>query len=290
MALPPLHGVFLTPGVSRNNRHYSKELIGKAVSRMQARIADPDGLPIVMRTSHDAADDSGKIVARVTRVHQDEAGRAHFEARFYDTAPARDIAALVHPADGGPPGLRSVSIAGSFLGEPRTTVVDGKPASTADDMEVEKIDFTASPGVTGAVIAPSSRPPFESTAARGSGRTPIFESWEEPMPAAAPMSETQFQALLRQITEARSANAPITEADLAETSVARARAIVEADARRRIQAAEQAAVTEAAQLRGLSTEQLGRRLADRMTESFGLRSPGWADAHRARGGRTLFDA
>jgi hypothetical protein len=292
--MPTLRGVFLAPGVSKNGRYYSKALIGKAVTRMQERIADPDALPIVMRTSHSAGDRSDHIVARITGVHQDDVGRARYEAKFYDTAPARDIAALVHPADGGLPGLRSVSIAGDYLGEPRTVVIDGRSAQTADDMEVHMIDFTASPGVTAALIDP---PAYrgESVPAARPGRTPIFESFdprETPMSSPlAPMPDAQFQALLQRITEAvRPAATPILEADLTEASVARARTILEADAAIRTRTAEQTAITEAEQLRGLDTQQLGRVLAARLAAGQRASAPSWHAAFAARGGRTFFDA
>jgi hypothetical protein len=173
----PLSGTFLRPGVSLNRRLYSKEMIGKAVARMQARIADPDGLPIVMRTSHGAGDDSRLITGRIVAVKQEADGSATFDARWYDTAPARDIAELVYPDDGGPPALRSVSIHGWFIGE-RKVEHGGEQVVTADDLEIDFIDFTASPGVVTALIDPpkGSRP--SESAAHTPGRSPISETWE----------------------------------------------------------------------------------------------------------------
>jgi hypothetical protein len=181
-ALKPFTGTFLYPGVSLNNCLYTKELIGKAVERMQARIADPDGLPITMRTHHAAGDNSHLIVATVLRATQAPDGSARYEARWYDTAPARDIAALVQPPDGGPPGLKSVSIHGYFLGETSMVDVDGRPAMTGEDLEIDSIDFTATPGVVQALIDSPDRPqpPTESAPATA-GRTPIAETWEVPV-------------------------------------------------------------------------------------------------------------
>ena len=175
--LKPFTGTFLVPGVSLNRRLYTKEMIGKAVARMKARIADPDGLPIVMRTFHGAGDDSRLITARVIEANQAPDGSAKFEARWYDTAPARDIAALVQPADGGPPALKSVSIHGYFLGETKTVDVDGEPVLAASDLEVDFIDFTATPGVVKALIDAGESAPRE-TAPSIPGRTPISETWE----------------------------------------------------------------------------------------------------------------
>ena len=203
-ALKPFTGTFLYPGVSLNRCLYTKELIGKAVARMQERIADPDALPIVMRTHHSAGDNSQLIVGRVVRVQQAPDGSARFEARWYDTAPARDIAALVQPADGGPPGLKSVSIHGYFLGETKSVEVNGQMATTADDLEVDAVDMTATPGVVQALIdSPGGSPPTESAPATA-GRTPIAETWEvpvatviteeaaTPVPEAAPQSSGPF--------------------------------------------------------------------------------------------------
>lgn len=177
---PP--GVFLVPGVSKNRRLYTKEMIAKAVARMQSRIADPDGLPIVMRTHHDAKDNSRLIVGRVTSVEQDERGRGRFNFQWYNTSTARDIAALVQPEDGSPPGLRSVSIHGWFIG-PSHTEVDGESVTTAQDLEVDAIDFTASPGVAGALIERQGER-SESMPARP-GCLAISETWEDPMPESA---------------------------------------------------------------------------------------------------------
>lgn len=177
--LKPFGGTFLVPGVSLNRRLYTKELIGKAVARMRERLADPDGLPIVMRTFHGAGDDSRLITARVVAVNQESDGRGTYQARWYDTAPARDIAELVRPADGGLPGLRTVSIFGYFLGPEQTLEVDGEQVTTAPDLEVDAIDFTATPGVVKALVASGeSARPVESTPPAGSGRVAISETWE----------------------------------------------------------------------------------------------------------------
>ncbi|MEZ0089934.1 DUF6582 domain-containing protein [Streptacidiphilus sp. EB129] len=198
--MKPFSGTFLYPGVSLNGCLYTRELIGKAVTRMQERIADPDGLPIVMRTHHKAGDNSRLIVGRVISAQQAPDGSAKYEARWYDTAPARDIAALVQPADGGPPGLKSVSIHGYFLGETTTVNVDGQQAQTASDLEIDAIDFTATPGVVQALIdSPGAAPPSESAPAVA-GRTPISETWEVPVAtviteeAATPTPEAAAQS------------------------------------------------------------------------------------------------
>lgn len=192
----PLRGVFLVPGVSKNKRLYTKEMIAKAVARMQARIADPDGLPISMRTSHGAGDRSELIVARVVGVKQLADGRATYEARWYDTRPARDIAELVRPKDGGAPGLRSVSIHGWFI-DPKRVEYQGESLATSSDLEIDNIDFTGNPGVVKALIDPPDEP-TESAPTRP-GYVAIYETWENPMP------ETDAGAALPVVDEAYTA-------------------------------------------------------------------------------------
>lgn len=150
MALATITGTMLTPGVSLNKRLYTQEAIGKAVARMKERIANPNGLPVIMRSHHQAADDSTRIVGRITDVNMDETGNAKYRAELYDTSAGRDIAALV---TGKSPALRSVSIFGGWLGPVRQTEHDGTRVETADDLEVDAVDFTATPGVAGALIA-----------------------------------------------------------------------------------------------------------------------------------------
>lgn len=175
-------GTMLTPGVSKNGRLYTRELIGKAVARMRTRLSSPDGLPIVMRTHHDAGDDSTRIVGRLTSVTQADDGSARYTAEFANTAAAKDIATLT----AGPnPALRSVSIHGYWIGPVIRHQQDGETVETADDLEIDAVDFTATPGVPGAVI---DRPTTRRTAETAGDirRTPISESMEVPMTNTTP--------------------------------------------------------------------------------------------------------
>lgn len=170
-----ISGTMLTPGVSRNRRLYSPELIAKAAARMTERIADPDGLPIVMRSHHEAGDDSTRIVGRLTDVKVGEDGSARYRADLYDTAAGRDIAALI---TGKEPALKSVSIHGYWLGPVKQVQYEGENCTTGSDLEINALDFTATPGVPGASVAAASyldgRAPAESV----DGRTAIRESAE----------------------------------------------------------------------------------------------------------------
>jgi hypothetical protein len=161
-------GVAMVPGVSLNRRLYTRELIGKAVARAQERLAA--GLaPLTMLTHHAAEDDSLRIVGQLTEIRQDEDGAARFRGRFADTPEADTISALVIPEDGSPPFLRGVSIRGWWLGEvQRVLAPDGAPADTADDLELDGIDFTKTPGVVLAGVSTDER-------AQG-GRTMVRES------------------------------------------------------------------------------------------------------------------
>lgn len=142
-------GTMLVPGVSRNSRLYTKEVIAKAVGRMQTRIADPAGLPIVMRTHHEAGDNSAKIVGRLTEASLGEDGSGRYTALIYDTEAGRDIAALVTPKK---PALRTVSIHGFWLGPLKKLTYNGESVTTADDLEIGAVDWTATPGVVGATV------------------------------------------------------------------------------------------------------------------------------------------
>ncbi|MFF3151811.1 hypothetical protein [Streptomyces sp. NPDC057910] len=170
-----ISGTMLTPGVSRNRRLYTPELIAKATARMTERIADPGGLPIVMRSHHAAGDDSTRIVGRLTEVKVGQDGAARYRADLYDTAAGRDIAALI---TGTEPALKSVSIHGYWLGPVKQVQYEGESVTTGDDLEIDALDFTATPGVLGASVTAASyldgRAPTESAA----GRTPISESVE----------------------------------------------------------------------------------------------------------------
>lgn len=179
-------GTMLVPGVSRNMRLYTKEVIAKAVSRMQARIADPNGLPIVMRTHHEAGDNSASIVGRVHAVSLAEDGSARYSALIYDTQAGRDIAALITPKQ---PALRSVSIHGYWLGPPKKVKYEGESVTTGDDLEINAVDWTATPGVVNAVVH---------DAAWLTGRH--AESTESEM-ARTPISEA-VEATITTITEA----------------------------------------------------------------------------------------
>lgn len=172
MALASISGVALTPGMSRNRRLYTPEIIAKAAARMQERLADPAGLPIVMRTHHEAGDDSAKIVGRVKSVKVDNNKALRYEADLYDTFHGQEIAGLVTPEQ---PALRSVSIHGYWIGDTRQVQTAEGLATTADDLEIDAIDFTASPGVDGALIDNGSK---KATESGGVLRTPISEAME----------------------------------------------------------------------------------------------------------------
>lgn len=164
-----LSGTMLTPGVSLNNRLYSRGVIGKAVTRMQERLSSPDGLPIVMRTHHEAGDDTRQIVGKITSVSLDENGNARYTAKMTGSSAAEDIAALTSGKD---PSLRSVSIHGYWLGPVKRVEHAGKTVETAEDLEIDAVDFTAFPGVTGAVLDA----PLLALESVTEGRTPISES------------------------------------------------------------------------------------------------------------------
>jgi hypothetical protein len=143
-----LRGTMLTPGVSANRRLYTPELIKKAYEKLTERLKDPSN-PVTMLTYHAAGDDSTQIVGRITSVSMN-GENLDYTAELAETGHANTIGALVAPKDGGKPFLRGVSIRGWWVGEPTTKMFEGISVTTADDMEVDGLDFTRSPGVSGA--------------------------------------------------------------------------------------------------------------------------------------------
>lgn len=169
-----IRGTFLAPGVSHNRRLYQGGVdgnIAKAVSRMQERLADPHGQPITMLSHHGAGDDSTRIAGRITKVTQTADGSAQFEADLADTAAGRDIAALTTPDN---PYLSNVSIRAAWIGPVKSVNIDGRTCDTADDLEVDGVDFTKSPGVDAARIDYAAL----AEASDGLQRTVITESLE----------------------------------------------------------------------------------------------------------------
>jgi hypothetical protein len=204
VTIATINGTMLVPGVSLNNRLYTAKAIGKAVKRMQEKLADPDALPIVMRTHHQAGDDSRLIVGKLTSVNLEDDGSATYQAQLYGTHPGKDIAALVTGKD---PALRSVSISGNWLGPVRTVEYQGKTVDTADDLEVNAVDFTATPGVLGALISRGTQATTESA----SDRTPISEDYgatvtiteEAPPPALEAVRESRYRLAFHTYDQAR---------------------------------------------------------------------------------------
>lgn len=143
-------GVAIAPGISKNGKRYTRDNIAKAYGRMKTRIADGTH-PIVMRTHHGAGDDSSQIVARLTGVSLSPSdGALIYEAVTQDTAAGRDIEAMI-PEDAADKtkALAHVSIWGAWVGKARKKLEGGRWIEEADDFEIDKLDFTASPGVFG---------------------------------------------------------------------------------------------------------------------------------------------
>jgi hypothetical protein len=152
-AIATIRGTAIAPGVSRNGRLYTAELLGRAVERANAAIAR--GEPHTMLTHHGAEDDSTRIVGRVTALSQREDGSVAFEAEIADTAHGRDIAALV---TGDQPFLDGVSIRGAWRGPVRREQYEGRTVETADDLDLFGLDFTKTPGVLAARIERGTAP------------------------------------------------------------------------------------------------------------------------------------
>jgi hypothetical protein len=184
-------GYALRPGVSRNGRLYTADMIAGAVERAQPSLAtgihlvDRTARVLDQRTHHAAEDDSTRIVGRLTKLTLEDDGSARFEADLADTPHGRTIASLIAPKGDGPdevePFLTGVSIRGAWRGKVRREQHDGRLVDTADGLDIDGLDYTGRPGVDGAVIDgvdfAGHRPPGESE--DDSGRVLIYESVQE---------------------------------------------------------------------------------------------------------------
>ena len=165
-----IRGTAIRPGVSRNGRLYTRELIAAAVAEAHERIVS--GPPLTMLTHHGAADDSTRIVGRLTELTQRPDGSAAFVAELADTQHGRDLAALVI---GDEPFLDGVSIRGWWNGPVRTVQHEGERAETGDSLTIDGLDFTKTPGVPGARVEGVGALAQESA----DGRVLVFESVTE---------------------------------------------------------------------------------------------------------------
>ncbi len=164
-AIARVSGVALRPGISKNNRQYTRAAIAKMVARAQDRLESggtlaltdrtgPAPEPIGQLTHHDAGDDTTHLIGAVRRLSLDEDGAARFIADIADTPHGRTIASLLDTSDGEPPFLRNVSIRAGAIGDVQT--FPGKSAgevvSSFSDLELLGLDYTSSPGVPGAQV------------------------------------------------------------------------------------------------------------------------------------------
>ncbi len=147
-----LTGTMLVPGVSGNGRLYTAEVISKAYQRLSERLADDDALPLTMLTHHAAGDDSKEIVGHLSSVTLN-GENIDYTAELADTLPSKTIENLVKPGPDGKPSLKSVSIRGWWLGPVETKTHQGQQVTAGDDLEIDGLDFTKNPGVTGATVA-----------------------------------------------------------------------------------------------------------------------------------------
>lgn len=188
MALATIRGTALAPGISKNGRLYTRETIAGAVARAQGRIAAGR---MVMKTHHDAGDDTTRVVGRVTSLRVAGDGSAQFEAELADTKHGRTIASLV---TGPKPFVDGVSIRGAWASPVQRVKVGGQTVETAMELELDGIDFTHAPGVPAAVLTAET--------ARD-GRKLIFETAPGPVePVAVPPAARDLAALSAEEFEA----------------------------------------------------------------------------------------
>lgn len=171
-------GVGLRPGVSLNNRLYTKPAIKRMVERANKQLQAGDS-SLTTLTHHAAGDDSTRIVGRLTKIWQDqESGDMRYTADIADTEHGRTIAALLDDTD-GKPYLSGVSIRGAWADDPRLETVEGREVETGDDLALFGLDYTASPGVQGARVTS-----FERLAESAGAAVPAARLISESAPAA----------------------------------------------------------------------------------------------------------
>ena len=196
-AIATVGGIAIAPGVSKNRRLYTPEMIARAVDRAQKRIAAGAAIPLTERddvthplttlTHHGGEGDTTRITGGVTSLTLDDTGKARFKADVVDTPHGRTIATLVDNTN-GPAFLKGVSIRGHWIGKvKRVPGPDGQPVETADDLEIDGLDYTPNPGVNAAGIDTFSWAGDGKRAAETTERVLIFESVEE---AHVTISET----------------------------------------------------------------------------------------------------
>jgi hypothetical protein len=205
-AVATITGTAVMPGVSRNKRFYTPAAIGKAVARAQARI-EAGGMPLTMRVSHPTDEPRAtvtEIVGRITKVWQETDGRARFTADIARTPEGQTVATLIDTRKGDGPYLTGVSIRGNWVGDARTVQTADGLAETADDLEIDGLDFTHKPGVIGARVEQVHEPAQSAYESSASGRWTILESVQEALVTAIDEADAPAQA-----------TTPVREADAA---------------------------------------------------------------------------
>ena len=144
-----IKGTAIAPGVSRNGRYYSPEMISAAVEHAQPRVRAGQ---LLMKSHHGAQDTLG-VVGKLTSLRVAEDGSAQFEAELADTTAARDVGALIR---GPKPFVNGVSIVGEWTGPVRRVKVQGQTAETSSGLSLHSVDFTATPGIDAARIVAES--------------------------------------------------------------------------------------------------------------------------------------
>lgn len=201
-SIATVYGTALLPGVSRNGRLYTADMIREAVDRAQPRIAagnmlitppnDKEREPPTQRTHHEAGDNSLELIGRMTALTFNEStGGADFVALLADTRAGEDILNLVDNSDGQPAFLRGVSIRGAWRGNVKRTVQDGRTVETADGLDLDGLDYTANPGVPGARVTRVVRTKPTSPKETAGERVLIYESVQEAVVDPTPADTTE---------------------------------------------------------------------------------------------------
>ncbi len=133
--------------ISLNGRRYPREAVNKLIQSAQIQLSDPDAAPLTCYISHDAADQDNSLLltGKITSVWR-EGTKGKAKIALVNTSAGRDMAVQAH---GG--FMRTMSLRASNAEIKREKGSD-MPVVGGENLRLDGIDFTATPGIPVAKI------------------------------------------------------------------------------------------------------------------------------------------
>jgi hypothetical protein len=127
--------------ISLNNRQYTREAVDRLIASANARLGDPNALPLTCYLSHEKAEEDSTLdlVGRVSQVWR-EANKAMAFIDVPDTRAGHDLLAL---CEGG--FIKSISLRAT---NPETQISRTSSLPQIIGADLQGIDFTTSPGLS----------------------------------------------------------------------------------------------------------------------------------------------